>query len=379
MGIARGGGETFDLNMARALKQLGCDIHVVAGRRLNRLDRPVSGIDTTYIATPYLRWIMYWADGQNSRLSKMIGRYAAQVDQNVFINAAFRRIVKTDLRDSDIFQLCGQPQLACRLEESLRGRAVVWWPGPPGPILARWRGRFSANFANGDALFDARKFDPDTWEIPLGVYVNTFHPGDGRVKRKEMGISDADVVVLFVGRLIPIKGLPFLMAGFAYASRRVSNLKLVFIGDGTERERLKRQAADLKISDRVVFAGEQASSAVAEFYRAADIFALTSIYDNLPNVVLEAMASGLPVVATNVGGIPTQVEDGVNGYLVNSGDVKALSEAFCKLALSANLRKLIGKTNFEKVDQRYDWMVSAQTLRKLYYHVLKGAKTSYQQ
>src|SRR5438034_6444819 len=182
LGITRGGGENFDLNMARALGKLGCDPGFVVGRRLGKLDEPLREFPTTYVATPYLRGLMYrWEPGR--KLTRILGGLAALADRSMFETAALRKLGRQGLAKPDVFQICGLPKLAAKLEARLGRPSVVRWPGPPGPKLAQWRFTFAASIANGSAFENARQFDPETQEIQVGVDTQMFSPGSGLGKR----------------------------------------------------------------------------------------------------------------------------------------------------------------------------------------------------
>lgn len=369
--IAPGGGENLDLNLARALMQLGNEVQFVAGRRMRGIDVPLKEFPTTYIRTPYLRWLSYWGQGIAKRWALFLGGQADRTDSLLFEAMALERIVHSSLKESDVFQLCGLPRLAFWLEKRLKKPAVVFWPGPPGPLLGKWVGKYSANIANGEALDNARLFDPEVTEIQLGVDTAKFSSLGVKNERSKLGISSDAIVVLYVGRLIPIKNLPFLIQGFSQALESCPSLRLVLVGDGTEKAKVCRLVSQLGVTDKVIFAGWQPTDAVANFYRMADIFALTSSYDNFPNVVLEAMACELPVVATRVGGVPKQILDGVNGFLVESGDIEGLSQALVRLAESREMRRAMGEHNRQEVVRVYNWQASARELMKLHRRILK--------
>jgi glycosyltransferase involved in cell wall biosynthesis len=155
--------------------------------------------------------------------------------------------------------------------------------------------------------------------VPNGVDLRRFGP-DPRARaavRRELGVPEGAWLVGTVGRLVDVKDQALLVRA---ASRAGHDLLLV--GDGPERAALERLVAKLGAHSRVRFAGERAD--VPRLLAALDLFALTSRSEGLPLVLPEAMATGLPVVATRVGGVPQVVDDGETGFLVDPGDEPAL-------------------------------------------------------
>lgn len=163
--------------------------------------------------------------------------------------------------------------------------------------------------------------------IPNGVDVERFCPPGAAVKaqqRARLGIAPGKSAVLYVGRLEHMKGVDVLLRGWQKLSEaRRQNSRLYLAGDGPEREPLKRMAAELGVAGSVRFLGEQAD--VMPFYQAADLFVLPSRTEGLSNALIEAMACGLPVVASEVGGAKDLVQDGLNGFFFPSEDSAALA------------------------------------------------------
>jgi len=154
--------------------------------------------------------------------------------------------------------------------------------------------------------------------------------GERATLRQALDIPVDARVVLFVGHLVPVKALDVLLRAWALLLRFPSvgaHLRLVLIGEGTERDTLEQQARELGITDRVAFLGPKLQPLVADWIAAADLLTLPSHAEGSPNVVVEALASGTPVVASRVGGVPDLVDDGVNGLLVPAGDAAALADA----------------------------------------------------
>jgi len=154
--------------------------------------------------------------------------------------------------------------------------------------------------------------------------------GERAALRKSLGVADEDRVVLFVGHLVPVKALDVLLRAWAALTERPgvgAHLRLLLIGEGTQRDTLEQQARELGLADQVAFLGPKPQPAVADWIAAADLLTLPSHAEGSPNVVVEALASGTPVVASRVGGVPDLVDDGVNGLLVPAGDAAALADA----------------------------------------------------
>lgn len=161
------------------------------------------------------------------------------------------------------------------------------------------------------------------WGVPedkLVVIYNAAEPADG-VEPLPVPLT-TPVRAVTVGRLVPWKRVDGLLEALA----EVPELGLVVVGDGPERPRLERLARDLRVSDRVYFAGQRSKKEALGLMAACDLFVLNSTYEGLPHVVLEAMALGLPVVATAVGGTPEVVRDKEVGILFSkkNGEVKVV-------------------------------------------------------
>jgi glycosyltransferase involved in cell wall biosynthesis len=172
-------------------------------------------------------------------------------------------------------------------------------------------------------VVDARK----TLRILNGVALERFSYGaDARARARHLlGLGEDDRVIGCVGRLVELKNHRALVDLMPELAREFPNLRLVLVGDGPMRQHLEQRALELGVTQRVILAGEQPD--VARLLPAFDVFALPSTTEGLSLALLEAAASGLPIVATAVGGNPEIVEQGRTGLLVPSGDAGALADA----------------------------------------------------
>jgi len=373
MGILRGGGEHFDLNLARALVAKGHDVHIINGRRIRRLDAPVQDLSVTYVPTPYLRgWFYRFDRSDTNRVLRRLGGYALRYDRILFERAAFNLIRNGNCMPSvDVYQLCGLPDLASRLTLELEKKAVVRWPGPPNvdestKIVVH---KYAANFAHGDTMPALLQIDSNAYNIPAGVDISLFHPRSKIALRSKLGVPHDAKLILFVGRLIPIKNLPFLIEAFAVAKQQCVDLKLAIVGEGPERDALEKMAAASGVKHDVVFVGYKEGKKLAEWYSASDIFALVSLYESFSIVVLEAMASGLPVIASRVGYLRTLVLSGHNGILVNEGEVAELADAMLELSMNQQRAEMMGDQGRKWVTSKFTWEKTADGVLSLYQEI----------
>jgi glycosyltransferase involved in cell wall biosynthesis len=170
-----------------------------------------------------------------------------------------------------------------------------------------------------------------------------------QIVRRTLGIEDHDICVGFVGRFVRQKAGDRLVRAFAIAAQRDAKLRLLMIGDGDARDQLHAEAERLELGRKVIWTGEIRS---AEAFRAIDIFVQPSRYEGLSGSTAEAIALGIPVVATACGGMSSLVEHGVNGFIVpqSSEDEIAVSlaHAIAALATDEPLRRRMGRASLEK-------------------------------
>jgi glycosyltransferase involved in cell wall biosynthesis len=162
--------------------------------------------------------------------------------------------------------------------------------------------------------------------IPNGVDGGFVSTGIDRPSvRLGLGVPDDAEVLLFAARLEEQKGGTFLLQALAHLAPTRPRLHLVLAGEGSLADELASEAVALGISDRVHFLGVRLD--VPQLLRAVELFVLPSVWEGLPMVILEALAAGCPVVATDVGGISSAIRDGVTGALVSPRDVSGLADA----------------------------------------------------
>lgn len=208
--------------------------------------------------------------------------------------------------------------------------------------------------------------------IPYGVDVETFSPGSaGRnAWRQELGIPDDGVLLLSVGRMVSKKGYQVLLPMLPELLAAHPNLHLVLAGEGDLLEEFRQQAGPW--SDRVHLPGIVLRDTLPDLYRAADAFVLPAVHDakgnvdGLPNVILEAMASGLAVVASGISGIPLAITDGVEGRLVAEQEPEELAAALGDVVGDAARRRRMGEAARAKAVAELTWRSVAGRYRAAY-------------
>jgi glycosyltransferase involved in cell wall biosynthesis len=192
-----------------------------------------------------------------------------------------------------------------------------------------------------------------------------------------LGLPVDRLVIGAVGRMAPEKGYDLLIQAVHKLITDGEKVDLFLIGDGEERQKLVGLAAELGIAGHVRFAGY--CSDPRPFYEAMDVFALSSLREGLPNVVLEALAMEVPVVATRVAGVPRLIEDGVNGLLVEPGSADELARGLARLLGDSALRERFQCEGRRTVERRYSFAERINKIAAIYDRLLaKDRRTAKQ-
>jgi glycosyltransferase involved in cell wall biosynthesis len=174
--------------------------------------------------------------------------------------------------------------------------------------------------------------------------------------------------MLFVGRLAAAKGLPILLEAVA----KVEGATLDIAGDGPDRSMIEDKVRSLALSDRVRFLGYQSQPQVLELLKRTDVFVLSSFAEGVPVVLMEAMAAGVPVVATRIAGIPELVRDEHNGLLVPPGDVDSFANAIRRLLDDPDLRNRFAAAGREQIEREFDIQMESRWLATILTSALAG-------
>lgn len=206
--------------------------------------------------------------------------------------------------------------------------------------------------------------------VPNGIDLEVFEglPRKEAI-RQRLRFNNNDKVILFVGTLRPVKGVKYLIQAMNVIAQKEPKTRLMLVGNGEERDYLRGLVKELKLERYVTFVGEVPNEKVPEYMVASDVFVLPSLSEGFPLTILEAMASGLPIVASKVGGLPEIVEDGQNGFLAEPRKPGQIAEKVLLLLKNEGLRQRMIVNNRKKV-QQYSSDNTVGRLEAIYRHVL---------
>lgn len=203
----------------------------------------------------------------------------------------------------------------------------AWFQRMEARVIARAQGVFTISPADHD--YYVAKFPqhaPKIHYTPLGIEIDEFTPPAQRASSAPR--------ILFVGRLDASKGLDLLIAGFARFRTRYPDATLTIVGGSHDfnpvEAEVRNAIAQHGVSDSVVMTGLLPREAILPYYHQADVFVMTSLWEGLPTALLEALACGVPAVVTNVGGMPTVVQDDENGYVLRARDAEQLADLLAR-------------------------------------------------
>jgi len=236
-------------------------------------------------------------------------------------------------------------------------------------LLRRWFCKLDGRIAVSKPAmeFVNKHFPGDYKIIPNGVDLERFSPDVSPIDE----FCDGKINILFVGRLEKRKGLDYLLKAYQRVKREISNSRLIIVGPGTRlRHKYEKQVKHSGLKD-VVFVGYTSYDELPRYYKAADIFCAPATgWESFGIVLLEAMAVGKPIVASNIEGYASLLTHGVEGLLVPPKDEERLAQALVSLMTDESLRQQMGTKGILKAAE-YDWKHVAQRVLDYYVRVLE--------
>ncbi|MFQ5444607.1 MAG: glycosyltransferase family 4 protein [Nitrospinales bacterium] len=225
-------------------------------------------------------------------------------------------------------------------------------------------------FDTADAIIVLSK----TWKnfvqsISANPHIYILYNGSSLKKFSGKIPNNGKIKVLFMGRLGQRKGAFDLLEAFGKAIKTVPDLQLILGGDG-EVEQIREMVSQKGLKNQVIVPGWISGEEKISTFKSCDIFVLPSFNEGLPGSILEAMAVGVPVISTPVGGIPEAVIENRNGFLINPGDVDSLYKKIVKLGQDKNLREMMGKESHKIIKEKFDIESIVSKLGEIYAEVV---------
>ena len=208
--------------------------------------------------------------------------------------------------------------------------------------------------------------------ISMGVDSNLFRPslklkkiGEKKIIEK-LGFFPNQPILLFVGSLAIHKGVDYLINAMPKILKKHSSANLLIVGRGQQEDSLKKLVYKLGINQNVHFVGSIENNKLQYYYNLADIFVLASLREGLPVVLMEAMSSGCPVVATNIAGNPDMIENNKNGFLIKIKSPEEISRAVIKILSDENLKNRFVKNARKTIEEKYDWRIITDKFKTIF-------------
>jgi glycosyltransferase involved in cell wall biosynthesis len=381
-----GGTGAYVYYLSHSLQKLGHNVHVVA-RDKQDSEKIVNGIQVHYVKGVGNALTRYW------RFARSASKKIEELNkQNGF------DIIHSNLPLVPSFAIPNDSAKAivCAVHSTWKGEAIVTKRDNPKELNPNEKAMIRFNFVlrayekklmkRSDALIAVSKYTVDELTelygikeekihvIYNGVDMEKFKPRPNRAEMyREFGLEEDHKIVLFVGRLYHRKGLEILLRSIPPVLREFSKVKFVISGKGFKKkeENLRILAQELNIEENVKFLGYVPDEKLPSLYSASDIFVLPAIYENFPFAILEAQATGLPVISTKVGGIPEFLVDNENGFVIDPGDSIQLTQRLLALLQDAKLAKEMGDRGRKLIEEKFDWRIITGQVIELYHKLLE--------
>ncbi len=341
-GLARAGPELRILELARRFSQPTA-VHVcVIGDDLTLLDefrQTAAKVVVIPVRRAYLEW----------RQLRKIVSYVGEHDIRVVNSFNLKTLLVALAIKARYGRRVTLVHHMISLWDDLRShqRRILW-------AALRWVDRIVCNgYVVRDEVIGGRKVGAIVSVIPNGVDCQHFQPTPEMrtTARRQLGLTDDQFVLGTISNIRPVKNYPFLLRTMARVAARYPHVRLLCVGGGPQLEETKRLAESLGVGDKVLFTGVAAD--VRPFLAAMDTFVLCSHKEGNPNVVLQAMAMGVPVISATIGEVPHLIQNGVSGLLFAPGDEPAFLAAIARMAGDERLRGSVGAAGRRQVNANY--------------------------
>jgi glycosyltransferase involved in cell wall biosynthesis len=377
LGVLQGGGETFSRNLFTAFTERGHRVAAafvadprgrypkplppmiepipIPGRWSRKLGQPLlSSLGRRF--PPGSRIRTNWDRAQEAICWRTIRWHNQRFQQRVECEFARR------WNDFDAVYVQSNVLLASAIAS--HHPTLLMLPGPVDPDFGPLLRKVHAVCAHDDGLVQLRAFLGErALEIPLGLDVQLFSPGPDSL-RSALGWTDQHLVAGYVGRLTRLKGVDLLAAAFHQVSQATADARLLIVGSGEEEDNIRSVLAKELARGIVHIEPAMDQYHLPNWYRAMDLLVMPSRYETMSNAVLEAMACGIPFLASDVGGNKMLGDSGA-GWIFESDSITSLNAYFRSIINNPGEMKVRGELGRRCVQQRYSWARSAERLEQI--------------
>lgn len=359
---SKGGLFTATMQWAKGLARKGCDVNILF---LTQSEEAKRLAPSEHIRIDYLTFSNH-IPNLRALVNFLIHYHTDIIHINFASFGPLAILKKYVFKTPFIYTLHGLPQPW--LERSLKYKVAYTVEACLLPIVAS---RSSAVVAVSNYVKDMlkRKYGIDSEVIYHGINAEDFEPKKKERSKRKLGYNETDLVILFVGKLHPYKDPLTLIKAIPGVIKKNANLHLVIIGDGELYPEVEKEISGLNLSNYVKLFRHLTDEKLRIFYDAADLFVLTSASEAFGMTLLEAMASGLPVVASNFGACPEVI--GNAGLLFNQGDHTSLAREIITLVSNDQLSKILRTRSIKRVRKFFSWDDKVDKYWKLYKRATK--------
>ena len=249
--------------------------------------------------------------------------------------------------------------LNAAIEHSITKKVLVW--------MLKKCDYITANNFEQIEIIKRLGFTENVKAVPNGMDIEKFAPGDKLKSRETLGLPLQKKIILYVGWLVEKKGMRFLLESSLEIIKKYPDILYVLVGGGLELQNYRKYVSENGLEEYVLFTGAKLPDEIPRYMNAADIFVLPSLCEGRPNVIPEAMACGLPVIATEVNGTPEIIRNGVDGILIEPKNSKAITTMILRILTNEKFAHKLKKYSRESITKKdLNWNYTAESFLRIY-------------
>jgi glycosyltransferase involved in cell wall biosynthesis len=380
-----GGTGAYVYYLSRQLQKSGHNVHIITRHKMNSTEI-VDGVNITYIKCKGNPLTKYWSFARSTfkKLEELNKKFAFDIIHanlplvpNFAIpkesaNVLVSTVHSTWKGEAEAIKHEGLRKLNTNEKFMLEFNSLL--RSSEKKLMKRSDALIAVSMYTKKELTEFYDIDEEKIHIIYnGVDVQKFKPNKDRAGlRRELGLEEKQKIILFVGRLYQRKGLDTLFQSISKVVQNFKDAKFVISGEGLRQNKEKLlKLAELKIENSVLFVGYFPDEKLPDLYAASDIFVLPALYENFPFAILEAQATGLPVISTKVGGIPELVTNNKNGLLVEPANSEQLTEEIMILLKNPKFAEELGKRARQLIEEKFAWPLITNEVVDLYSKISK--------